>query len=155
MIFAYSLAAWIVISWFAWLPTKLPIANNLCLYFCISLLTTSTFSALNMNLQRIVDSDRIEFYFCLEFGRFILHPVLLLLFTNVFFTARSAALRWGMALLTFVALCSVHLSFKLLGVISFHHWNLFQSMLMFAGFMAAALLLERTLAYLFHKEETA
>ncbi len=153
IIFVYSLAAWIVIALFAVLPKKLPVTENLCVFFCTSLLMTSAFSTLSLNLNRIVTSDKLEFFFCREFGRYIIFPVLLLVFTNVFFTARSAALRWGTALFTFAALCSVHFSFKILRIISFHHWNPLLSMLMFAFFMTAAWLLEKTLAYFFRKEE--
>jgi hypothetical protein len=151
IIFVYSLIAWIVVTWFAILPNKLPITENLCVFFGSSLLMTSAFSTLNINLNRVVTSDRLDFYFCLEFGRYIIYPLLLLLFTNIFFSARSAALRWETALFTFAALCSIHFSYKLLRVIDFHRWNPLLSMLMFAFFMVAAWLLEKTFAYFFRR----
>lgn len=153
VIFVYSLAAWIVITLFAILPNKLPITENICVFFCTTLLMTSSFTTLSINLNRLVTNDRLDFYFCREFGRYIMYPVLLLLFTNIFFTARSTALRWGIALLTYAALYSIHFSFKLLGIVSFQNWNALLSMLMFAFFMVAAWLLEIAFAYYFRKEE--
>ncbi len=153
VIFVYSLAAWLVIALFAVLPKKLPVTENLCVFFCTSLLMTSAFTTLSINLKRIETSDRLDFFFCREFGRFIIFPVLLLVFTNVFFIVRTAALRWGIALFTLATLCSVHFSFRFLGIITFHHWNALLSVLMFAFFMAAAWLLEKTFAYFFRYEE--
>lgn len=153
-IFAYSMVAWLVITLFALLPKKLPVTDNLYVFFCTALLVTSTLSALSLNMKRIINSNSLEFFFCRELERFIIYPVLLLVFANVCFTTRSAALRWGTVLFTFAALCSVHFSFKLLQFITFNHWNPLLSMLMFAFFMAAAWLLEKTFAYFFGKEIT-
>lgn len=152
-VFIYSMVAWIVIVLFAILPKKLPITENMCVFFCCSLLMTSTFSTLTINLQRFVISDRLDFYFCREIGRYIIYPVLLLAFTNVFFTARLAAMRWGMAILTFTALCSVHFLYRLLGDLTYNRWNPFLSMLIFIFFMAAAWLFEKTFAYCFREKE--
>ncbi len=152
-IFVYSLVAWFVIMVLALLPKRLPLMENLCVYFCSSILMTSTFSTLTNNLQAFVITDRLDFYFCRQIGRYFIYPILLLVFTNVFFTARLAALRWGTALLTFAALCSVHFSFNLIGVNSFNQWNPVLSIIMFAFFMAAVWLLEKTLAHFFRKEE--
>ncbi|MDQ6418501.1 hypothetical protein RB620_03530 [Paenibacillus sp. LHD-117] len=152
-IFVYSMVAWIVITLFALLPKKLPITENLCVYFCICLLMTSTFTTIIHNFKLIEFSDKLDIFFCREFTRYIIYPVLLLVFTNVFFAARSAALRFGMVLFTFAALCSVHFSFKFMQAMTFPHWNPLLSMLMFAFFMAAAWLLEKIFAYFFRKEE--
>jgi len=152
---AYSLVAWVVIAWFAILPRKLPVTENLCVYFCIVLLMTSVFTTLHINMRRILNSEKLPFYFCIEFANYIIYPLLLLAFVNVVFTARSAAIRLGTTVLTFAALCSVHLLSKLLGIIAFRHWTFAMSMLMFAGFMAAAWALEKAFAYLIRKEEAA
>lgn len=152
-VFVYSLVAWIVIVLFAILPKKLPITENLCVFFCCSLLLTSTFEILALNLQRFVTTDRLDFYFCREMGRYIIYPVLLLVFTNVFFSVRLTAMRWGTAILTFAALCSVHFLYRLIGDLTFNQWNSLFSMLMFIFFMVAAWLFEKTFAYCFREKE--
>ena len=153
IILFYSLFAWIVIVVFAVLPKKLPLAENTCVYFCTIILLISTFTTLGLNLQRFVYTDRLDFYFCREVGRIIIFPFLLLVFNNVFFTAKSAMLRWGTTLITYVVFCSVHFLYILIGDLSFNHWNSFLSMLMCALFMAAAWLFEKTFAYFFRKRE--
>jgi len=152
---AYSLIAWVVIAWFAILPRKLPVTENLCVYFCIVLLMTSVFTTLHINMRRILYSEKLTLYFCIEFANYIIYPLLLLAFVNVIFTARSTAIRIGTTLLTYAALCAVHLTLKLLRIIAFHHWTFVMSMLMFACFMAAAWALEKAFAYLIRKEEAA
>ncbi len=152
---AYSLVAWVAIASFAALPRKLPVTENLCVYFCIVLLMTSAFTTLHINMRRILTSEKLPFYFCIEFANYIIYPLLLLAFVNVVFTARSAAIRLGTTVLTFAALCLVHLTSKLLGIIAFHHWTFVMSMLMFACFMGAAWALEKSFAYFIRKEEAA
>ncbi|ULL16887.1 hypothetical protein DVH26_22030 [Paenibacillus sp. H1-7] len=152
-VFVYSLIAWIVISVFAILPKKLPLTENLCVYFCCAILMTSTFTTLTMNLQLLVNSNRLDFYFCREIGRYIIYPVLLLVFTNIFFTVKLAVMRWGAAILTFAALCSVHFLFRFIGDLTFIRWNSLFSMVMFLFFMCAAWLFEKAFAFRYLKEE--
>lgn len=154
-IFFFSLIAWIVITLFALLPKKLPITVNLCVYFCTALLMTSAFTTLEINLNRIIPSQRLDFYFCHEFTRYIINPFILLLFTNIFLTNRSLALRFGAVLFTFAAIFLVHYSMVRFGIITFHNWALFYSMLIFIFFMVAAWLLEKIIAHFFRKVEAA
>jgi hypothetical protein len=151
-VLGYSLIAWIVVIGFALLPKKLPITDNLFVYFCSSIVVISAFTILGYNVNRFEYSERLDFFFCREFGRYLIYPFLLLLFTNVFFLARNTLLRWGTTLFTYVALCIVHYSYHLIGDIKFVEWNLFYSMLLFAGLMATAWLFELTFAHLIRKE---
>jgi hypothetical protein len=151
-VFVICLIGWTAVTVFFMLPKKLPSMDNWFVYFGNCMMVTSAFTLLEINWKLIHASERLGDYFCREISRYIIFPVLLLIFVNLSFCARTAPIRWMAAVLTFAASLSVHYLIVRWKIVTFIHWNMLYSAGMLVSFMALAWLLEKVFANLHRKE---
>jgi hypothetical protein len=143
VLFFYILIGWLMIALFAILPRKLPVTDNLVVFFCSSIFLTSVYTLTNINWGLIHPSQQLILYFSLWVSHWIIFPVTLLNFANIFFCSRLALQRWGTAVLVFVLLNAVEFLSQKLKLETYHHWNPFYSLIMFALFMVVPFLVEK------------
>lgn len=148
----FCFLGWVTIVSISIIPNKLPVTDNLIVFFCLFIFERSAFTVLGLNLGRMAPSQNMELHVAELVTRLILFPTLTLIFVNLYFLSHSHVRRWGAALLILASMNVVHWLAVKLKLLSFHNWNYFYSFLLFICFLVVAYGLEKGLQSLNEKE---
>jgi hypothetical protein len=118
-------ATWIAITVFSLIPKKTSLFETIFLFSVNTIFELSVFSILHVNLKFIVVEPGMGNGIADLMFRLIELPLLLVASSNILLY--STKLKWCAVALIVVFTLIVQQTLVYLGIISFHHWNIFYS----------------------------
>ncbi|MDQ1912145.1 hypothetical protein RAC89_17300 [Paenibacillus sp. GD4] len=136
----YTILSWYTLQLMMALPRKLPLAVNVLTYMILSIVDINKFTYCTHTLQFVRISHEIPKFLSVILHRDIIFTLSLLIFANVVLTARSAKIKWGMTLYTFVFCIADLILMRSLGIIETEMRIIFCNMAIILILMGLSLL---------------
>jgi hypothetical protein len=115
--------AWMFISVFFLVPKSLSRAENIIVFFCLSMIVINIFTIPDLNLRLMQHSYKPELYISYLIQRSIIIPVSLLISINLIFHQLSMFKKIVIAIITLSILCFIELLTILTGIKIYTGWN--------------------------------
>jgi hypothetical protein len=130
-----SLMAWIVMIVFAIVPKGLTLREMVFLYFVIVILTITLFTILDVNLNWVPLTRRVEGSFAMYICRFIVIPLLVLMAACVLLSHLKTKWRVALSAIIVMVLSGADQIYLGLDLMEYANWNVFYSVLMYGIFV--------------------
>lgn len=137
----YILIAWCALTIFLINPLKLPLPDNLFLFFCVTILSINYFTIVDLNLKLIKTKKSPDLFLCLWLHRTTIIPLCIVLFTNVYYRSKTLFTKHAAGIAVFLALSFIEILTVWLDLKSYNGWNFFYSTVTIAFLMFSSNLL--------------
>lgn len=130
------LISWLFIIVFALIPKRLNFVEFIFSYFVTTIIITSTFTLMDINLHKVVIDKRPEYAFAIIIIRTILFPTVFMVSVNGVWAPFGPVRKFGVGIFPFFVILGTHWAFKAMGVLKLQGlsvWFLFALILLFTG----------------------
>ena len=101
--------AWVIISVYLFVPKRLSTEENILLFFFFTIITINIFTILDLNLELIQHSDKLDLFIGFWIHRNIIIPLSLIIFVNFVDILKSKMARIILTMFVFLILYLINL----------------------------------------------
>lgn len=119
----YILITWFTMS-FAFYTRKLSILENLFIYIIIFIIIINKSTLVSLNLGYVETTKDTLLYLCHILSRNIVIPLTLVIFCNLFYTAKKQIIKYASVIITLTLLIGLEYLAIYLGIYTYKNWSL-------------------------------
>ena len=101
--------AWVIISVYLFVPKRLSTEENILLFFFFTIITINIFTILDLNLELIQHSDKLDLFISFWIHRNIIIPLSLIIFVNFVDIFKNKMARIILTMFVFLILYLINL----------------------------------------------
>lgn len=150
----FSLIAWLSVSLFIFLPSKLTAVTNVLIYFVLAIIDINKLTIISYKYQLISISKDIPHFLSVILHRDVNLSFILLIMVNIFFTIKKIRVRINVLVITFIVLLTIHQLLRYFEVITYHKWSIFHDMVMIISLIFITIVTGYILIKIGSKEST-